>query len=142
MVVQPPTHVLGVGLTPVAPPGVGLLGGGGLQLPVHVHQAGLVQQLRHPGPFLGQEAGVFTVAFPILQVNFLVRYVDVATQDELTLGLEADQMRVKLGQKPEFGLLAILARRATGKITTDDGALGRWGVKPQLHITALHIKLG
>src|SRR5574344_252562 len=38
VVVQPPANVVGIGLAPVAPPGVALAGGVGVQLAGHVHQ--------------------------------------------------------------------------------------------------------
>jgi hypothetical protein len=65
----------------------------------HVDQAALGQQLRHPGALLGQEAAVLLVALPVLQVDLLVRDVDVADQDELALGLQLHQVRVDRARK-------------------------------------------
>ena len=39
LIVQPPADVLGIGLAPVAPPGVGVAGGGRVQLAVDIDQA-------------------------------------------------------------------------------------------------------
>jgi hypothetical protein len=92
VVVQPPAHVLGPGLAAVAPPRV-LLG-------LRVERAEHVDQppspaAGHPGAFLGQEAAVLLVAAPVLQVDGLVRDVDVAHQDELALGLQ----RIRCGYR-------------------------------------------
>jgi hypothetical protein len=119
VVIDAPTHVLGVGLAAVAPPGVGGLGGLGLQLAVDVDQAAFAQQARHPGALLGQEAGVLQVAFPVLQVHLLVRDVDVADQDELALLLELLQVGVDLVEEAELGLLPLFTGGAAREIATD-----------------------
>jgi YccS/YhfK family integral membrane protein len=145
VVVQPPADVVGIGLAPVAPPGVAGVGGIGLQAPVHVHQAavrGLAQQLAHPGALLGQEAAVFLVATPVFQVDRLVRDVDVAAQDELALGLQPHQVRVHGRQEAKLGLLALLARAAAGEVGADQRQLARRAVKAQLDIAALGVELG
>jgi hypothetical protein len=54
-------------------------------LAVDIDQATISQQVGHPSPFFGQETRIFFVAFEVLQVNFLVCDVDVATQNELAL---------------------------------------------------------
>ena len=141
MVIQPPAHVLGVGLAAVAPPGVGLISGGGVELAVHIHQAGLAQQAGHPGALFGQKAGVFAVAFPVLQVDFLVGNVHVTHQNKVALGLEPEQVRVELIQKAELGLLALFARRATGEIGADDAVFGVRRIKAQFHVAAFGVKL-
>lgn len=83
--IEPPAHVLGVSLAPVAPPGVALVGGVGVELPVNISQPGVAQQARHPGALFGQKTRVFLVALPVFQVDGLVRNIDVTAQDELTL---------------------------------------------------------
>ena len=108
---------------------------------VHVYQAGFAQKLGHPGALFGQEAGVLFVALEVFQVNLLVRYVDVAAQNEIALGFEGLQVRVHLGQKAELGLLTLLARRAAGKVAADDGMTRLGRVKTQLHVSALGVKL-
>ena len=113
-----------------------------MQLPVDVDHVAFAQQPGHPGALLGQEAGVFLVALPVLQIDRLVRDVDVATQDEITLAFEGHQVRVELGQKAELGGLALFAGGAAGKVGADDGVLAGGRVKAQLHITAFGVKLG
>jgi hypothetical protein len=58
-------------------------------LAVDIDQATISQQVGHPSPFFGQETRIFFVAFEVLQVNFLVCDVDVATQNELALTFQA-----------------------------------------------------
>src|SRR5690606_2798320 len=83
LVVEPPAHVLGPGLAAVAPPGVALVGGLGMQPAIHVDPAALVEHAGEPGTLLGQEARVLLVAAPVLQVRLRVRDVPVAAQDDL-----------------------------------------------------------
>ena len=113
VVIQPPPDVINVGLPSVAPPGVGGVGGVGVQVAVDIDQATAVfrgvQQLGHPGALFGQKAAVLLVAAPVLQVDFLVRDVEVAAQDEFALALGAHQVRVELLQKTELGQLARFA---------------------------------
>ena len=68
--------------------------------------------------------------------------IHVTAQDELAPGLELRQVRMKLLQKTKFGLLPLFPGRAAGEITADDRALGTGGVKAQLDVTALSVKLG
>ena len=113
MVVQPPTHVVRPGLAPVAPPGVGGVGGVGVQVAVHVNQATTffrgVQQLGHPGALFGQKAAVLLVAAPVLQIDLLVRDIEVAAQNEFALAFCTHQVRMEVLQKAEFGQLAFFA---------------------------------
>ena len=53
VVVQPPADVFGVGLTAVAPPGVGFVGGLGVQAAVDVDQLQLVNHAGDPGALFG-----------------------------------------------------------------------------------------
>ena len=142
VVVQTPAHVLGIGLATVAPPGVGGVGGVGLQAAVHVHQTTIGQHAGHPGALFGQKAAVFLVAFPVLQVDLLVRDVDVAAQDELALGLQALQHGVEAVQKAELGLLPLGARGAAGKVAADDGELAPGGVEAGFDVAALCVEFG
>ena len=101
-----------------------------------------MQQLCHPGAFFGQETAVFLVAAPVLQVNLLVRDVDVAAQDELPCTLGGHEVRVEGVQKAELGLLALFARRSAREVGADDGQLARGCVKAQFDGAALGIELG
>src|SRR4030095_3602565 len=82
LIIDPPADVVRVSLPEVAPPGVTL--GPWVEAAKHVHPSMLIEQARQPRPLLGQEPGVLLIAPPVFQINFAVRDVDVATQDELT----------------------------------------------------------
>ena len=113
MVVQSPSNVINVGLPSVAPPGVGGAGGVGVQVAVDIDQATAffrgVQQLGHPGALFGGEATVFLVAAPVLQIDLLVRDIEVAAQNEFALAFCTHQVRMEVLQKAEFGQLAFFA---------------------------------
>jgi hypothetical protein len=79
---------------------------------------------------------------PVLQVDLLVRDVDVAHQDELALGLQGGQVRVHLGQEAELGGLALLAARTAGEVAADDAELAPGGVEALLDPAALGVELG
>src|SRR3569833_2008109 len=129
LVVDAPADVLGPGLAAVAPPGVGLAGMLGVEAAVDVDRAELVEQARHPGTLLGQEAGVLLVGFPVLEVDFLVGNVPVAADDDfaarLDQRLEAQEEDV---EKAELGLLAFVAAGAGGLVERDDGEMAVVGL--------------
>jgi hypothetical protein len=54
--------------------------------------------------------------------------------------LELLQVWVHFVEKSKFGLLALLARRTTGKVAADDGVLAVGRVKAQFHIAAFGIE--
>jgi hypothetical protein len=97
----------------------------------------------HPGAFLGQEAAVLLVAAPVLQVDLLVRDVDVAAQHELALFLERQQVRKEALEKAELGQLPLFARAAARKVAADDRelALAR-RVEAQFEVAAFGVELG
>ncbi|MCY1554361.1 hypothetical protein D9M68_909270 [compost metagenome] len=69
-----------------------------------------VEQLADPGAFFRQEARVLQVALPVLDVDFLVRDVDVAAQHDLTpAGLQLQQVGQEGLHEAELGQLAFLA---------------------------------
>ena len=142
VVVQTPAYVFGIGLPPVAPPSVGRIGSRRLELAIDIDQATLAEQARHPGALFGQKARVLAVAFPIFQVDFLVRNIDVTAQHKFAGALELLQVRVHAFQKTVFGLLPLLARGTAGEIAADDGQLTLRGIKAQFHIAALGVKFG
>ena len=113
VVIQPPPDVINVGLPSVAPPGVGGVGGVGVQVAVDIDQATAVfrgvQQLGHPGALFGQKAAVLLVAAPVLQIDLLVRDIEVAAQNEFALAFCTHQVRMEVLQKAEFGQLAFFA---------------------------------
>src|SRR5436190_5905933 len=110
VVVEPPADVLRPRLAAVAPPGVLL--GMRVERAEDVDEAELLEQARHPGALLGQEAAVLAVALPVPEVDLLVRDVDVADDDHLPLPAELFQARRHPLEEAEFRRLAVLARRA------------------------------
>src|SRR5689334_20459853 len=85
LVIEAPADVLGPGAATVRPPRVlvRLL----IQPPEDVDEADLVEHTREPGALLGQETGVLLIRAPIAQVDFLVRNVPVAAQDDFGIAL-------------------------------------------------------
>src|SRR4030065_290439 len=81
LIIDAPAYVLGIGLTAVRPPGV--LIGFVVEGAEYIHPAEILENLGEPGTLLRQEAGVFLVAAPVLEIDFLVRDVPVAAQDVL-----------------------------------------------------------
>lgn len=142
LVVQAPAHILRIGLATVAPPGVGAVGGIGMQSTIDIHQAAFTEQLGHPGALLGQEAGILHIALPVFQVDLLVRNIHIATQDEFTLGSQRLQMRIDRIKKAKLSLLPFLTGGAAGKVAADQGKLGSGRVKAQLEVAAFIIKFG
>ena len=69
-----------------------------------------------------------------------MRNVDVATQDEFPLAFELHDVRVEFRQKAKLGELALFARRAAGKIRTDNRQFARGGVKAQFDIAPFRIE--
>src|SRR6185295_672979 len=118
LVVDAPADVLLPGLAAVRPPGVlvGLL----VQLAEHIDEAELVEHLRQPGALLGQEARILLVGAPVLQVDFLVRDVPVAAQDELVASfLQLFQMQKKTPEEAELRRLAVRTGRARRHVERD-----------------------
>ena len=70
MIIEPPAYVFVPAIAAIAPPGVGSVGGGGLQLAVHIYFSCFAQQARHPGALFRQKPGK-------LQAFCLQRMVDI-----------------------------------------------------------------
>src|SRR5512139_470430 len=129
LVVDAPADVLGPGLAAVAPPGVGFAGVLGIEAAVDVDPAEFVEQARHPGALLGQEAGVLLVGLPVLEVDFAVGDVPVAADDDFAARFhQILQMREERLHEAELGLLALLAARPGGLVERDDGELAVVGL--------------
>jgi hypothetical protein len=106
LVVDAPPDILSPGLAAIRPPGIGLAGGFRIEVAVGVDVADLLENLRHPGALLRQEAGIFLVAFPVLEVDFLVRDVPITTDHDFApAGLERLQVRHEVIHETEFGVL-------------------------------------
>jgi hypothetical protein len=140
VVVQPPAHVLRIGLPAVAPPGVGTRRWCGVQLAVHVHQP--------PGRAawssrraLGQEAAVLLVAAPVLQVDLLVRDVDVAAQDEVAPQLQAAGAGRSGRENGTWPAWRSSPDEPLGKYATDDRVFACRRVETQFHVAPFGVKL-
>ena len=97
-----------------------------MQLAIDVDKADFVKHLRQPGALLRQKAGILLVAFPVFQVNFLVGDVEIAADDNLPAGLsQFNEVRQKQLQKPEFGSLPLLPRRAGWLVDRDHREIGK-----------------
>ena len=142
MVIQAPAHVLGIRLTPVAPPGVGRVRGGRLEAAVNVDHLPVFQQLGHPVALLREKAAVLLVAAPVLQVNLLVGDIHIAAQDEFALRPQTGQVGMKRFQKPEFGRLPLRPGGSAGKIGADNRQLARGRVEPAFQIPSLGVEFG
>src|SRR5947207_7875868 len=140
VIVKTPADVLRPRLAAVAPPGVLLRVR--VEGAEHVDEADLVERVTQPRALFGQEAAVLLIALPVLQVDFLVRDVDVAHQDELALALERTQMRAHQREKAVLRLLPLLAAGAARKVAADDAQLALWRVVAQLDIAAFGVELG
>lgn len=93
-VIEPPADVLLASAHHVGPEGVGVLLLG-VELAEAVGEARL-QQLTKALPLLRGEAGILLVAFGVLQVDLLVRDVEVAAQHHGLLDVELAQVRAEV----------------------------------------------
>ena len=80
-------------------------------------------RLRHPGALLGQEAAVLLVALPVLEVDLLVRDVDVATRMNSRSAASRLQVRRHQREEAELGRLPLLAAGAAREVAADDAEL-------------------
>lgn len=93
-VIEPPADVLLATAHHVGPEGVGVLLLG-VELAEAVGESRL-EQLAEALPLLGSEAGVLLVPLGVLQVDLLVRDVEVATQHHGLLDVELAQVRAEV----------------------------------------------
>src|SRR5574343_77928 len=108
LIIDAPPDVLGPGLAAIAPPGVGLFGGIRIEVAIDIDPAQFVEDLAQPGPLLGQETRVLLVRLPVLQVDFLVGDIPVATEHDFPpFGAQRLHLREKHVEKAEFGLLTL-----------------------------------
>lgn len=118
LVVQAPPHVVVIGATPVGPPGVLLR-----RLrdrPERVPPALGAEQRVHPGPLLGQKAGVLLVLAPVFDVGLGVGDVPVPADHHLApLGPQLAQVVTPPGQKLHLQGLPGLPRRPRGHVHRD-----------------------
>ena len=106
LVVEPPADVLRPGLPAIRPPGVAIIGCGGIELAIDIAPAAFGKHLAEPGALFGQETGVFLVRFPVFQVEFLVGDIPVAADDDLApAGGEFAEDRIKTRHEAELGVL-------------------------------------
>ena len=106
LVIDAPADVFRPGLAAVRPPGVLL--GPLIDAAEHIDPADCVEYFRQPVALLRQKTGVLAVALPVLEIDFLVRDVPVAADDELArFAAQRRHVRQKGVEKTEFRLLAI-----------------------------------
>ncbi len=115
LVVDAPADVLRPRLAAIRPPGVLL--GTRVHLAERVHPLQLSEHAVEPGALLGQEARVLPVRPPVLQVDFLVRDVDVAAQDVVAVApRELFQVRQEGVEEAVLRGLAFRARGARRQV--------------------------
>lgn len=93
-VIKPPTDVLLASAHHVGPEGVGVL-----LLRVELAEAvgeARLEQLAEALPLIGSEASVLLVSFGVLQVDLLVRDVEVTAQHHGLLDVELAQVRAEV----------------------------------------------
>lgn len=130
-VVEPPAHVLAAGVHHVGPEGVGV-GLLRVELAEAVGEAGL-QQLAEALALLRGEAGVFLVPLGVLQVDLLVRDIEVAAQHQGLLHVQLAEVRPEV-HVPGFAVIEAHEASAgvwhvgghqeeVGELGSDDAAL-------------------
>src|SRR5690606_259691 len=114
LIINAPPHIFGPRLAAVAPPGVALFGGIRMQAAIHIYPGQLAQHFSHPGALFWQKTAVFQIAFPVLQVGFVVRNIPVTTNNELAASIavflhQAINPLLKMIQKAVLGGLTLVA---------------------------------
>ena len=85
-----------------------LISGATLLVSRLIDEAELVEHLGQPLPLFRQEAGVLLIGAPVLEVDFAVRDVPVAAQDDLTPFCTQGSKEGQEGiEKTELGLLTL-----------------------------------
>src|SRR5687768_9956714 len=136
LVVDAPADILLPRLAAVRPPGV--LVGLVVQAAEYIDEAQLVEDLRQPGTLFGQETRILLVGAPVFQVDFAVRDVPVAAQDDLvTAILQFLQMNQKGLEEAKFGGLSMRPGRARRHVERDHPQLS----EARLDIAALGVEL-
>ncbi len=141
LLVQAPAHILGIRLASIAPPGVALVRGVGMQPAVHIHQRAFRGHVRHPCALFWQKAAVLEVALPVFQIGLLVRNVHIAANNEIALGTQRLEVGAHVVQEAKLGFLPFRTRRTAGEISTDDRQLSLGCVKAHFYKTTFGIKL-
>ena len=91
---------------------------------MYINQVQFVEQAGKPGPLFRQKSGVFLIRLPILKVNFSVRDVPVATeQDFLTIFFsridQSFEFWIEAVEETKFGLLPLLGARPGRQVEGD-----------------------
>jgi hypothetical protein len=84
LIIDAPPNIFGPGLATVRPPSVSVASGFGQQLPMHIDKTDFIEHLREPRALFRQEAGIFSIAFPVFEVNFFVGDIPVAAQNDFS----------------------------------------------------------
>ena len=86
-VVDSPSHVVGAGASPIAPPGVGV-GFIGVEVAESVNESGF-DEFGESSPFLIGETGTFVVCLRAGEVDLFVRDIEIAAgKDRFSFGFE------------------------------------------------------
>ena len=108
LVVEAPSDVLGPSLPAIRPPGVAFFGRLRVKVAIRVDPARILKNLGDPGAFFRKKAGIFSIGFPVFQIDFALSDIPVCTDDNLTSALsQLDQMWIKDVEKTELGLLSL-----------------------------------
>jgi len=115
LIIDAPAYVLGPRLPPIGPPRVLLR----FQVDAaeYIDPSKLVENLAEPGTLLRQEAGIFLVGTPVLQIDLLVGDIPVTAQNDFpAAGRELFEYREKLLHKKEFGGLPVFTAGTGRKV--------------------------
>ena len=80
MIIDAPTDILGARLPSLAPPRVLL--GSRVDKTENIAPSMILEKIRQPLTLLGEEARIFDVPLPVLEVNLLVSNVHVAAKND------------------------------------------------------------
>ena len=79
-----------------------------MQEAINIHPSQFIEYIGQPRPFFGQKTGIFLVALPVFQVDFLVGYIPVAANDEFAATVfQFFQVWLEFIQETEFGFLSL-----------------------------------
>ena len=103
----------------------------------HIHPA-IFENITQPGAFFGQETRVLAIAAPVLQIDFVVRDVQVTADDKFApFGLHGGEVRTKHLEKTKLRLLPVFTAGARRQINRDQ----RHGAEIGAHIATFVVKL-
>jgi hypothetical protein len=109
-----------------------------VHLAERIHIAHVAEELVEPGPLLGQESRILLVGAPVLEIDFLVGDVPIATQNVVASpALQPAKVRHELGEEAEFRLLPHLARGSGREIDRHHAQ----ALESRLEVASLRVEL-